>query len=141
MWTDAETGARCSVYWRGIRCRARSASALGNRFQRPGLWCWLNPFPVLANQVFESIDGFGFGNIKFHRGLADVEIHFSRRAADVAEIRVGHFAGTVHNATHDGDLYTFQMQGGRFDFRCGGLQIEKSPSAGWAGYIISLENP
>ena len=96
---------------------------------------------MLANQIFESIDGFCFGNVEFHRGLADVEIDFAGRAADVAEIGVGHFAGPIDDASHDGDLHAFQMQGGCFNFRGRGLQIEQRSSAGWAGHIISFENP
>ena len=96
---------------------------------------------MLANQIFESIDGFCFGNVEFHRGLADVKIHFAGRAADVAEICIRHFAGTVHDASHDGDLHALEVQRGGFDFRRRGLQIEQRPSAGWAGDVISLENP
>ena len=96
---------------------------------------------MLANQIFESIDGFCFGNVEFHCGLADVEVHFAGRAADVAEIRIGHFARTVYDASHDRDLNAFQVQGGCFNFRCRGLQIEQCSSAGWTGDIISFENP
>ena len=95
---------------------------------------------MLANQILESIDCFCFGNVEFHCGLADVKIHFAGRAADVAEIRIGHFAGTVYDASHDRDLYALQVQGGCFDFRRRGLQIEQRPSAGRASDIISFEN-
>ena len=95
---------------------------------------------MLADQIFESIDGFCFGNVEFHCGLADVEVHFAGRAADVAEVRIGHFAGTVHDASHDRDLYAFQVQGGCFDFRRRGLQIEQRPSARRARDIISFED-
>ena len=95
---------------------------------------------MFTDQVLQTIHCFCFGNVEFHCGLADVEIHFAGRAADVAEIRIGHFAGTVHDASHDRDLYAFQVQGGCFNFRCRGLQIEQRPSAGRAGDIISLEN-
>ena len=96
---------------------------------------------MLANQIFESIDGFCFGNIEFHCGLAYVKIHFAGRAADVAEIRIGHFAGTVYDTSHNCDLYALQVRGGCFDFRCRGLEIKQRPSAGWTRDIIGLENP
>jgi len=95
---------------------------------------------MLANQIFESIDCFCFGDVELHRCFADVEIHFAGPAADVAKIRIGHFAGTVHDASHDGDLYAIQVRGGCFDFRRCGLQIEQRPSAGRARDVISLED-
>jgi len=55
----------------------------------------MNAFPVLTNQILKPIHRFSFGNIKLHRRLADVEIYFPGRAADVTEIRVGHLSGTV----------------------------------------------
>jgi len=79
---------------------------------------------MLADQVFQSIDCFGFGDIEFHRCLANVEIHLAGRAANVSKIRIRHFTGAIHYAAHDGDLYSFEMRGRSFDF-CGcGLQIE-----------------
>ena len=96
---------------------------------------------MFADQIFETLDGFRFGDVEFHRRFADVEIHLARRAADVAEIGVGHFARAVHDAAHDGDLHAFEMRGGGFDSRGRGLQIEKRASAAWAGHIIGLENP
>ena len=69
----------------------------------------MNPFPMLANQIFESIDGFCFGNIEFHCGFADVEIYFAGSAADVAKIRVCHFTRAIHNAAHDGNFHTLQV--------------------------------
>ena len=95
---------------------------------------------MLANQVLEPIDCFRFGDVELHRRFADVEIHFAGRAADVAEIRIRHFTGTIHDASHDSDLYAFQMQGGCFDFGRCGLQIEERPSARRARDIVCLEN-
>ena len=75
-----------------------------NRFQC-ALRCRLDPFAVFADQILQAIHRFGFGNIEFHGGLADVEIHLAGRAADVAEIGVGHFARAVHDASHDRNLH------------------------------------
>ena len=96
---------------------------------------------MFANQILQSIDGFRFGNIEFHRRLADVEIHLARRAADVAEIGVRHFARAVHDAAHDRDLHALEMQRGGFDRGGGGLQIEERPAAGRASDVVGLENP
>ena len=79
--------------------------------------------------------------LNFTGVLADVKIHFSRGAADVAEIRVRHLAGTIHDAAHDGDLHALEMRSGRFDFRGRRLEIEERPSATWAGDIVRLEDP
>ena len=72
-------------------------------------------------------------------GFADVEIDFAGRAADVAKIRVGHFAGAVDDAAHDGDFHAFEMLRARFDARGDGLQIEQRAPADWAGDVIGLE--
>src|ERR1041384_7970064 len=64
----------------------------------------LNPFAVFANQIYQPVHGFGFGDVEFDWRFADVEVDLVRRSAHVSEVRVGHFARTVHNATHDGDL-------------------------------------
>src|SRR5213082_1040687 len=99
----------------------------------------LHPFPMLAHQLHEPVHGFGFGDVEFYRRLADVEVYFPGRAADVAEIRVGHFSGTIHNATHDGDLHALEMLRPLFDARGDGLEIEQRPAARWTGNVIGFE--
>ena len=96
---------------------------------------------MFANQILQSFNRFGLGNVELHRRLADVKIHFPGRAADVTEIRIGHFAGAVHDASHDRDLHSLQVDGRGFDPRGRGLQIEERPAAGRAGDIVGLENP
>ena len=115
---------RCALHFDGfLRCRRG-----------------LDPFAVFADQVLEALDGFGFGDVEFHRGLADVEVDLAGRAADVAEIGVGHFAGAVDDAAHDGDFDALEVDGGRLDARGGGLQIEERAAAGGAGDVIGLED-
>ena len=80
------------------------------------------------------------GMLNFTACLADVEIDLARRAADVAEIGVGHFAGAVHDAAHDGDLHALEMRGRGFDFRGRGLEIEERAAAARAGHVVGLEN-
>ena len=99
-----------------------------------------HPFAMLANQILQSIHCVGLGNIEFHGRFADVKIHFSRRAADVTEVRIGHFARAVYDATHDRNLHAFEVRGGRLDPRGRGLQIEQGPAARWTGHVISFEN-
>ena len=81
-----------------------------------------------------------FGNVEFHRRLADVEVDLAGRAADVAEIGVGHFAGAVDDAAHDGDLHALEVVGRGLDAGGGGLEIEERAAAGGAGDVIGLEN-
>jgi hypothetical protein len=77
--------------------------------------------------------------LNFDGVLADVEIDLVGRAADVAEIRVGHFAGAVDDAAHDGDFHALEMLRARLDARGDGLQIEQRPPARRAGHVIGLE--
>ena len=95
---------------------------------------------MIANKILQAIDCFGFGNVEFHRGFADVEIDLSRGAADVTEIGIRHFTGAVHDAAHDRDLYAFQMRGRVFDASGRGLQIKERPSTRWTGDVVGLEN-
>src|SRR5437762_13275192 len=103
------------------------------------LFLRLHPFPMLAHQIHEAIHGFRFGDVEFHGGLADVEIDLAGRAADVTEIRVGHFSGSIHNATHDGDLHALEMPRPFFDASGDGLEIEERSNARWTGDEIGFE--
>src|SRR5687768_15467496 len=89
----------------------------------------LNPLAMLANQIDEPLYGFTFGNVEFDRRLSNVEVDLARRSSDVAEIRVRHFAGSIHDATHDGDLHPFEMFGARLDPRRDRLQVKQCAPA------------
>ena len=107
------------------------------------LWAsgWgVDPAVVFFDEVDEAVDGFGFGDIEFHGGLADVEIDFAWGAADVAEVGVGHFAGAVDDAAHDGDADPFEVAGGGADFLGRGLEIEECAAAARAGDVIGFED-
>ena len=71
---------------------------LGNR---------VDPPTMFSNEVNQSIDSFGFGNIEFHGLLADVEIYLAGSAANITEVCICHFAGAIYDATHDRNLYSF----------------------------------
>src|SRR6516162_268678 len=41
----------------------------------------LCPAAMLANQIYQPVDGLNFGDIEFHSLLANIQIHLSGRAA------------------------------------------------------------
>src|SRR5690606_17245639 len=98
----------------------------------------IDPFAVLADEGDEAVVGLVLGQVILHAGLADVEIDFSGSAADVAEIGVGHLAGAVYDAAHDGDFDAFEVSGAGADALGGGLQVEEGASAGGAGDEFGL---
>jgi hypothetical protein len=61
---------------------------------------------MFSDEINQSIDRFGFGDIELQRLLADVQIYFARSSAHITEVRVGHFTGAIHDATHYCDLYS-----------------------------------
>jgi hypothetical protein len=105
------------------------------------LWRGVNPLAVLANQILQSIDRFGFRDIELHRRLPDVEVNFPRGSTDVAKIRIRHFARPVHDATHDRDFDSFEMYRRRFNPRGRRLEIEERATARWTRDVVGLENP
>ena len=99
----------------------------------------LHPLVVFLDEVHEPFHRVGFGDVELDRRLADVKIDLVRRAADVAEIRVRHFARPVHDAAHDGNLHALEMLRARLDARRDGLQIKQRPPATRTRDIIRLE--
>ena len=69
---------------------------------------------MLADQIFEPIDRFRSGILNFTAVLPTYRFNLPRRAADVAEVGVGHFAGAVYDAADDGELDAFQVRFRRF---------------------------
>jgi hypothetical protein len=49
------------------------------RFPRLSLATPVDPFAMLADQVFQAVHCFRFGNVEFHRCFADVEIPLAWR--------------------------------------------------------------
>ena len=95
---------------------------------------------MFTDEIGEALNGFCFGNIELYCSLTDVEIDLVRSATYVAEIRIGHFTGTVDDATHHGDAYAFEMTGGRADFLCGALEVEERATTAWAGDVVGFKN-
>ena len=95
---------------------------------------------MLTDQINEPVDGFVFRDIEFHGRFADVEIDLSGGSADVAEIGIGHFAGSIDDAAHHGDADPLEVTGGGADFLGGGLQIEEGTAAAWAGHVVGFED-
>ena len=94
---------------------------------------------MLADEVHEAVHGIGFGDVELDGGLADVEVDLAGRAAHVAEVRVRHLAGAVHDAAHDGDLHAFEVLGAGLDARGDGLEVEERAPAARAGHVVGLE--
>src|SRR6185312_10847925 len=55
----------------------------------------IGPFSMLANERDQPRVGLRLRNIVLHAIFADVEIDFSGRAADIPEIRIGHFPRAI----------------------------------------------
>lgn len=91
-------------------------------------------------QVDETLHGFAFRNIEFHRFFAHVEINLRRCASHIAEVRIGHFTRAVDDTAHHGDPHSLEVTGGGADFLGGGLEIEERAPAGWAGDVVRFEN-
>ena len=83
---------------------------------------------MFLDQIDEAVHRFGFGNIEFDRLFANVKIDLAGRTADITEIRIRHFAGSIHDATHDRDLHAFQVRRARLDPRRHRLQIKQRPA-------------
>ena len=59
-------------------------------------------------------------------------------AANIAEIRIGHLAGAVHDAAHDGDLHALQVAGAGADALRSRLEVEEGAAAARAGDELGL---
>lgn len=61
------------------------------------------PF-VLLDELEEFVDGFVFGDVFEDCISAFIDMHLSIGATDIAVVGVGHLAGSVDDAAHDGYL-------------------------------------
>jgi hypothetical protein len=72
---------------------------------------------VFADEVYQSIDGFVFRDIKTNRLLAHVEVDLVGSPAHVAEVGIRHLTRTINDAAHDGDFHAFEVLRPGFDAR------------------------
>lgn len=79
---------------------------------------------VFFDEIDEALDRVFLRNVKTDRFFAHVKIDLAGSAADISKIGIGHFTGTIHNTTHDGNLHSFQMIGDSPDLCCGFLQVK-----------------
>ena len=95
---------------------------------------------MLFDEVDESVDGFVFGNVEFHRFFADVEVDLAGGASDVAEVSIGHLSRSVDDAAHHRDANSFEVSG-RFANALGRcLEVKERATTAGTGDIVGFEN-
>ena len=87
------------------------------------------------------VDGFLLGYVALHALLAAVEADLAGAGAHVAVVGVGHLAGAVDDAAHDGYLEALHLAGGRLDARYGGAQVVEGAPAARATDILRAADP
>jgi hypothetical protein len=99
---------------------------------------WVDPSATGTNERNQPFIGDRCRHPLFDALLADVEVHLTGRAADVAEVGIGHLAGAIDDAAHDRNLDALEMAGLALNALRRLLQIEKRPAAGGAGDELGL---
>ena len=74
-----------------------------------------------ADQLF---NGHSAIDISFYYFLSFIERYFTRTAAHIAKICVGHFARAIHYTSHNGDFDPFEVIRDRADLRRCFLQVK-----------------
>ena len=95
---------------------------------------------MFLDEIYEVLVCFGLGNVVSDAGLADVEIDLRGSATDVAEIRIGHLAGTIHDTAHDCDFDALKVTGFFAYALCRGLQVEERSAAAWTSDELGFRN-
>src|SRR5262245_30929640 len=93
---------------------------------------------MLLDEGDETLVRLRGGDVPRDEVLPDEERDLVRAPADVAEVGVGHLAGSVHDAPHDGDLETLEVRGPLLDAARRLLEIEQSAPARRAGDELRL---
>src|SRR4030095_69098 len=101
----------------------------------------LHPGFAFLEKIDKFLNSNGTVNISFHDFLAAIERNLSGTAAYISKIGIGHFPGTIHDAPHDGNLYSLEMVSNVANFSSGFLEIKKSSSAGGTRNIFGLRDP
>ena len=84
----------------------------------------------------KAVYGFFLRDILDHGCFASVEGHAARSGPHVTIVGVGHLAGTVDYATHDGDLEALHSLGGLLHAAQGALQVKEGAAAAGAGDVL-----
>ena len=95
---------------------------------------------MLVDEIDQTVNGFLFRDIEFHRLFAYVEVDLAWRAPYIAEIGIGHFTRAIHDASHHRDTDALQVAGSLANLLCGDLQVEECAATTRAGYIVGLED-
>src|SRR5699024_3549930 len=90
------------------------------------------------NEFYQLFHRLFFGNVLFDALLLLVEADFASSGAYIAIISIGHFSGTVDNASHDSYLESFQMAGGCLDTGNGTFQVVEGASAAGTRDVFGL---
>lgn len=96
-------------------------------------FCQLFTLAVAFNQCKEFFDGLFGRYVLFNTHLAAIQAHFAAGCAHIAVVGIGHFAGSIYNATHDADFQSGEVSGCSLDARNGARQVvERTATAGAA---------
>ena len=93
----------------------------------------VDPLAFLFDQVDEAVEGLVGGDVVFDAVFADVEVDFVGGSADVAEVSVCHFSGSVDDTAHDGDGDAFEVVGLGSDGLGDALEVKEGASTAGTG--------
>jgi len=89
----------------------------------------LGPPAAILYQGYQALVCFVFRHVVLHALFAEVEIYPAGRPPNIAEVRVGHLAGPVYDAAHDGYLDSLEVPCPQADPLRRRLQVEKRAAA------------
>ena len=97
------------------------------------------PVSVVFYQLYKTFYGLAFGYAFQDTCPVFVEVDFALSGANVAIVGVGHFAGAIYDAPHDGYFQSFQMRSCGFYAGDGCLQVVKrTPQPGQEMYSVRV---
>mmetsp|Transcript_70450 Transcript_70450/g.206610 ORF Transcript_70450/g.206610 Transcript_70450/m.206610 type:complete len:898 (+) Transcript_70450:80-2773(+) len=96
------------------------------------------PLALVPDKLHEPVDGLLRGDGPLNAVVPNVEVNLAHAAAHVAEVSVGHLAGSVHDAAHDGDADAGQVPGAILDLRGSLLEVEQGAAARRAADELGL---
>ena len=96
--------------------------------------------PCALSSAISRSSASSWGTFFSTHSLPTYRLTLPGRAADVAEVGVGHLAGAVHDAAHDRDLHAGQVAGDVLDLVRDRLEVEQGPAARRAGDVLRLRD-